>query len=93
MTAYLKLDVFLLTDVFEAFRRVALDEDKLDPVHFVSLPAMSFQSAFKMTKETIHLLNDPEMYNLFERGTRGGHTFVNKHHIKSETVGDEHVHL
>ena len=93
MTAYLKLDVFLLADVFEAFRRMALDEDKLDPVHFVSLPAMSFKSAFKMTKETIHLLSDPEMYNLFERGIRGGLTFVNCHYIKSETVGDEHVHL
>ena len=93
MIAYLKLDVFLLADVFEEFRRVALDEDKLDPVHFVSLPAMSFKSAFKMTKETIHLLSDPEMYNLFERGIRGGLTFVNKHFIKSETIGDEHVHL
>ena len=93
MIAYLKLDVFLLADVFEEFRRVALDEDKLDPVHFVSLPAMSFKSAFKMTKETIHLLNDPEMYNLFERGIRGGLTFVNKHHVKSETIGDDHVHL
>ena len=93
MLAYLKLDVFLLTDVFEEFRRVALKEDKLDPVHFVSLPAMSFKSAFKMTKETIHLLNDPEMYNLFERGIRGGLTFVNQHYVKSETVNDEHVHL
>ena len=93
MIAYLKLDVFLLADVFEEFRRVALDEDELDPVHFVSLPAMSFKSAFKMTKETIHLLSDPEMYNLFERGIRGGLTFVNKHFIKSETIGDERVHL
>lgn len=93
MIAYLKLDVFLLADVFEEFRRVALNEDKLDPVHFVSLPAMSFKSAFKMTKETIHLLKDPEMYNLFERGIRGGLTFVNKHFIQSETDGDNHIHL
>jgi ssDNA-binding Zn-finger/Zn-ribbon topoisomerase 1 len=93
MIAYLKLDVFLLADVFQEFRRVALEEDKLDPVHFVSLPAMSFKSAFKMTGETIHLLQDPEMYNLFERGIRGGLTFVNKHRLKSETVGNDHTHL
>ena len=93
MIAYLELDVILLADVFQEFRRVALEEDKLDPVHFVSLPAMSFKSAFKMTGETIHLLQDPEMYNIFERGIRGGLTFVNKHHIKSETVGDDHIHL
>ena len=93
MIAYLKLDVFLLADVFEEFRRVALQEDKLDPVHFVSLPAMSFKSAFKMTKETIHLLRDPEMHNLFERGIRGGLTFVNVHRIKSQVLGDNRIHL
>ena len=68
-------------------------EDKLDPVHFVSLPAMSFKSAFKMTGEAIHLLQDPEMYNIFESGIRGGLTFVNKHRLKSETVGNDHTHL
>ena len=93
MIAYLKLDVYLLTDIFQEFRRVALEEDKLDPVHFISLPAMSFRSALKMTKETIHLLQDPEMYNLFERGIRGGLTFVNQHYVKSETEGDDHIHL
>ena len=93
MIAYLKLDVFLLADVFQEFRRVALEEDKLDPIHFVSLPAMSFKSAFKMTGETIHLLDDAEMYNLFERGIRGGLTFVNKHFTKAKTEGDDHIHL
>ena len=93
MIAYLKLDVFLLADVFQEFRRVALEEDKLDPVHFISLPAMSFKSAFKMTGESIHLLQDPEMYNLFERGIRGGLTFVNKHRTKSEIVDNSQIHL
>ena len=86
MLAYLKLDVYLLTDVFETFRHQALGEDELDPVHFVSLPHMTFVSAFKMTRESIHLLQDLEMYNMFERGIRRGLTFMNKHFARHKTT-------
>ena len=81
MLAYLKLDVYLLADVFEAFRIKSLNEEQLDPVNFISLPHLSFQSAFKMTGETIDLLTDAEMYSLFQNGIRGGLTVVNKHRI------------
>ena len=77
----------LLADVFEEFRRVTLREDGLDPVHFVSLPSMSYTSAFKMTRETIDLIQDAEMYTTFERGIRGGLTFTNKHCVTRQ-VGD-----
>jgi hypothetical protein len=86
MLRYLELDVKILSDVFEEFRRMSLRQDGLEPVHFVSLPGLSFMSAFKMTGETIHLLQDPHLYNLFERGIRGGLTFVNTHHAKEEIV-------
>jgi hypothetical protein len=46
-----------------------------------------------MTGETIDLLNDLEMYTFFERGIRGGLTFVNKHHIRSETITHENTKL
>ena len=65
MMKYLLLDVRLLADVFEAFRQVCLREDGLDPVHFVSLPGFTYESALKHTKETIHLLQDIDMYRLF----------------------------
>ena len=80
---YLELDVNLLADVFQQFRKVTFNEDKLEATHFVSLPHISYISAFKSTKETIHLLQDPEQYTLFERGIRGGLTFTNKHLITS----------
>ena len=41
----------------------------------------------------MHLLQDPEMYNLFERGIRGGLTFVNRHKTKSKMVDDDQIHL
>ena len=86
LMVYLKLDVLLLACVFERFRQKTLEQDGLDPVHFVSLPGLSFQSAFKMTGERIDLLNDLEMYTFFERGIRGGMTFVNKHLVRNETI-------
>ena len=33
------------------------------------------------------------MHDLFQRGIRGSLIFVNKHHVKSETRGDDHIHL
>lgn len=89
MLRYLELDVRILTDVFEEFRRMSLIQDGLDPVHYVSLPGLSFQSAFKMTGETIHLLQNPFVYNLFERGIRGGLTFVNTHHATDQFIEQE----
>ena len=77
--AYLHMDVYLLTDVFEYFRKQCLKEDGLDPVHYVSMPALSMESAFKMSNEEIELLSDPSMHELFERGIRGGMAFTNKH--------------
>ena len=86
LLAYLKLDVILLACVFEKFRLKTLEQDGLDPVHFVSLPGLSFLSAFKMTGESISLINDLEMYTFFERGIRGGMTFVNKHVVRNECI-------
>ena len=83
LLAYLELDVYLLADVFEAFRTLCRAEDGLDPVHFISLPGLTYDSAFKYTGETIHLLQDIDMYRLFERGVRGGLTFVNRHRAQA----------
>ena len=37
---YLKTDVLLLADVFEAFRVVALTYYKLDPLHYLTSPGL-----------------------------------------------------
>ena len=79
LVMYLHLDIYLLSDVFEKFRQVTLQEDGLDPIHFVSLPGLSYMACFKRSGETIDLLQDIDMVRLFERGIRGGLTFVNKH--------------
>ena len=79
---YLRLDVHQLADVFEAFRAMALEQDGLDPVNYVSLPGLSWDSAFKMTGTHVELLKDSHMYEFFESGIRGGMTFVNRHRVE-----------
>ena len=79
----MNLDIYLLADVFEQFRALSLQEDGLDPVHFVSLPGLSYMACFKRTGEKIDLLQDIDMVRMFERGIRGGLTFVNKHQVKA----------
>ena len=81
MLQYMKLDVYLLADVFEAFRTKALHEDRLEPLNFYSIPGMSWASALISLDRDIELIQDPEMYRLFDVGIRGGMTFVNKHHV------------
>ena len=83
LTLYLKCDVLQLADVFENFRQLALEEDELDPVHYFSIPGLSWDSAFKMTRCEVEILKEAEMYQFFEKGIRGGMTFVNKHYVKT----------
>jgi len=85
MLAYLKRDVYQLADVFESFRSLSLTQDGLDPVHYYTLPGLTWDSAFKMTRAKVQLLNDPEMYEFVEKGIRGGMTFVNNHCMQANT--------
>ena len=81
MHAYLKRDVHQLADVFEAFRKVAMAGDQLDPAHYFTLPGLCLDSALKMTKAKIELFHDREMYEFAENSVRGGFTFINRHHV------------
>ena len=71
---YLKTDVILLANVFEAFRKVCLDNYRLDPAHFYTAPGLVWKACLKKTKIKIELLSDPDMLLMFERGIRGGIT-------------------
>lgn len=69
---YLKLDVVLLSDVFDNFREMCHKNYQLDPSHFVSAPHLSFNAALKYTKQELELMTDKDMYLFFEKGIRGG---------------------
>ena len=71
---YLKTDVILLANVFEAFRKVCLDNYGLDPAHFYMAPGLAWKACLKKTKIRLELLLDHDMLLMFERGIRGGIT-------------------
>ena len=71
---YLKTDVVLLADVFEAFRSTCLRHYSLDPAHFYTSPGLAWKACLKHTGIKLELLTNPDMLLMFERGIRGGIT-------------------
>jgi len=76
---YLKSDVLLLTDVFEEFRNVCLENYDLNPAWYFTAPGLAWDAALKMTGVDLELLTDVDMLLLFERGTHGGISMISNH--------------
>ena len=83
MIYYLKMDVALLSDCFEKFRKTAFERAGLDPVHYFGIPGFTFSYAYKYTGMKLQALPTIDMYLTFENGLRGGMTFINTHHIEA----------
>ena len=71
---YLRTDVVLLANVYEAFRDTYLKHYKLDPVHFYTSPGLAWKACLKRTGIKLEVLTDPDMLLMFEKGIRGGIT-------------------
>ena len=71
---YLKLDVCLLADVFQEFRKFGQQHYKLDPANFLTLPSFAFRAFLKMTKVKIDLFKESqhEMTTMILTSIRGG---------------------
>ena len=55
---YLKTDVVLLANVYEAFRETSLEHYKLDPAHFSTSPGLAWKACLKCTGYRLKLLTD-----------------------------------
>ena len=71
---YLRIDVVLLANMYEAFRDTCLKHDKLDPAHFYTSPGLAWKACLKHTGIKLELLTDSDMLIMFEQGIRGGIT-------------------
>lgn len=69
---YLKTDVLLLCDIFEKFRQTSLYYYKLDPLYYVTSPSLSWDAMLFHTKVQLELIDNIEMYQMLEKGIRGG---------------------
>ena len=71
---YLKTNVILLTNMFEAFRDTCLEYYQLDRAHFYTSLRLAWQACLKKTGIKLELLTDPDMLLMFERSIRGSIT-------------------
>ena len=71
---YVKTDVVLLANVFEAFRDTCLKHYKLDPAHFYTSIGLAWCTCLKHTGIRLELLTNPDMLLMSEWGIRGGIT-------------------
>ena len=81
---YLKCDVLLLADIFEKFTNNTLINYQLCPSHYLSAPGLIWDAMLKMTKIKLVLNSDPNMYIFFEKGTRGGISYISNRYTKAD---------
>ena len=67
---YLRTDVILLANVFEAFRDTCLEHYGLDPAHFYTSPGLAWKACLKKMGVRLELLTDPDMLLMLEHGIR-----------------------
>ena len=80
---YLKSDVLLLSDVFENFRDVCLDNYHLDPAFYYTAPGLAWDACLKITKVKLELLSDYDMLMMVEKGIRGGVSMISTRYGKA----------
>ena len=73
---YLKSDVLILADVFENFRKTGKEYYNLDPAHYFSCPGFAWDAMLKMTDINLELITDIDMYQMEEKGLRGGVSYI-----------------
>ena len=72
LDTYLKLDITLLTDIFENFRKGIWDKFGLDCSKYISSPSLSKDCMLKFTKVKIEHIKDIEMYDFINNSVIGG---------------------
>ena len=65
---------------------MSLQSYGLDPVHYYSLPALSWDAALKFSGVKLDLIVDIDMYQLVERGLRGGISMISHRYAESSAT-------
>ena len=60
MTCILSLDMLLLADVLENFRKMGMEYCGLDALYYYTLPGFTVNACLKETKQSLKLIMSPE---------------------------------
>ena len=66
-----KMWQFTVSRCFEKFRNNSLNNYGLCPSQYLSVPTLSADAIFNMTKIKLELISDPDMYIFLEKCVRG----------------------
>ena len=80
---YLKTDVLLLADIFENFRKFAMDVYKLEPCHFYTLPGFAWDCLLHHSNINLELITDIDKYLFVEKAKRGGICMITTKYAKA----------
>ena len=96
----IKTYILLLADLFQKFRYNSINNYGLCPSHYLSGPGLTWDAMLKMTKIKLELISDPDRYIFFEKGTRGGISYIssgyskpNNKYLKSYDPKEESKHM
>ena len=97
---YLKCDILLLADVLEKFRNSSFRNYGLCPSHYLSAPALSWDTILNMTKVELELISDADIYLSFKKGMGSGVSYIfttyskaNNKYLKSYDSKQESKHI
>src|SRR5271154_6453071 len=80
---YLKTDVLSLADVWTQLRKMFIEYDELDPSHYVSLSAYSWDAMLKITGVKIELFTEMAKHDFIEKAKRRGISMACKQYFKA----------
>ena len=80
---YLKIDVFLLCDIIQSFRKISMKTYNLDPMQYYTLPGYSWDALLLHSNIKLELLTDVDMVLMIEGGMRGGISTIKHRYAKS----------
>ena len=83
---YLKNDVLFLADVFEKFTDTCFKFYGLNPCHYFSSPRLNWDVILKMTGVKLEQISDIDKYLFFEKGLRGGISYIAKRYAKANNT-------
>lgn len=88
---YQSIDIHLLHDVFENFRKTSYDAFGLDPVHFYSLPNFSFEILkFNVKDMEIPIPNCPTFHQFIRKNLKGGLSMASRRESVSNIPRQKH---